>query len=193
MAVSGPWPLAYLRLEKIMLSVLDRCAAEMDAHLDLFLDFLTILHFVVDQIPSETSQNAEPFYRTFASVITKQCSMMENFPGDSKYTNALKESLETVITPLKRVTGYTLNAYEAFGYNILPLPLLATESKSDAAHQVRESLAASINYKLLANALATSFKESGIYSRSPLKDRGARLRLLGTFISRFRRGGLRAS
>jgi ubiquitin-protein ligase E3 C len=108
--------------------------------------------------------------------------MMENFPGDSKYTNALKESLETVITPLKRVTGYTLNAYEAFGYNILPLPLLATESKSDAAHQVRESLAASINYKLLANALATSFKESGIYSRSPLKDRGARLRLLGTFI-----------
>jgi ubiquitin-protein ligase E3 C len=117
MAVSGPWPLAYLRLEKIMLSVLDRCAAEMDAHLDLFLDFLTILHFVVDQIPSETSQNAEPFYRTFASVITKQCSMMENFPGDSKYTNALKESLETVITPLKRVTGYTLNAYEAFGYN----------------------------------------------------------------------------
>jgi ubiquitin-protein ligase E3 C len=182
MTASGPWVSAYLQLQKIILTILDRQGADLDSQRYPFVEILTILLFLTDQIPSETSQSAEHFYRTLASVVSKLSSLIEASPENPQYTDAIKVSLETVITPLKRVTGYTLNAYEAFGYRIMSLPVVATESKPDGIHQVRHFLAESINYKLLANALATSFKDSGLYSHATLKDVAARFRLLGSFI-----------
>ena len=83
---------------------------------------------------------------------------------------------------MKQVTGYTLDAYEAFGIHFLTLPLLASDSTSPCLHKFRDSLADSINYKLLANALATLSKRAGLQSKAELKSTSSRLRLLGNFI-----------
>jgi ubiquitin-protein ligase E3 C len=139
-------------------------------------DYLTILHFLAEQIPAETAQNAPQFYRTLASLISL-------YPADSSTeTPNFVIILDTIIAPLKKVTGYTLNAYEAFGYIIMILPILSGDLASSGTQLVRNVIADSINYKLLANALATLFRNPGLYSQPELKDTYSRLRLLGNFI-----------
>lgn len=178
-ASSGPWPLAYVRLQSILLSVLDRRGQTIESQPALFQDYINILHFLTIQIPAETAQNAQYFYGTLALIVSRLASTWETSPEATE--QAIKTILEAAIVPLQ-VTGYTLNAYEAFGSIFLTLPVLSAESTSPITQQVREFLANAINYKLLANALATLFKKSGLYSVSGLADPGARLRLLGTFI-----------
>jgi ubiquitin-protein ligase E3 C len=60
--------------------------------------------------------------------------------------------------------------------------LLSAGTPSPLIQKFRDSLADSINYKLLANALATLFKGSGLQRQPELKDAASRLRLLGSFI-----------
>ncbi|KAF2866893.1 E3 ubiquitin-protein ligase NEDD4 [Massariosphaeria phaeospora] len=176
---SGPWPMAYLRLQRIILAVLERTNKSAAAAWDRYADYITILRFLTDQIPSETSQHATHFYRTLADVVLRLSPELESSAGDSP---ALSLLLATVMSPLTKVTGYTLNAYEAFGYLFLPLPILAADSTSPSTLRFRDSLADTINYKLLANALATLFKNPTEYPRVDLVDIPSRLRLLGTFI-----------
>lgn len=177
---SGPWPSAYLRLERIVLSILERQTKDA-APWNQYNDFLTILKFLAEQIPAATSQHAKQFYDTLAHVAVKlfpveEASVAEN---ESDLVNTL---FETVISPLAKVTGYTLNAYEAFGYAFLILPMLSANTTSSLATKFRDSLADVINYKLLANALATSCKESGLQARRELASTIDRLRFLGAFI-----------
>lgn len=181
LACSGPWPSAYLKLERILLTVLERQTAA-STSLGQCGEFLTILRFVADQIPSETSQNAHRFYRTLAHIVSQlfPASEAATEAGDGlEWVNTL---LETVISPLKTVTGYTLNAYEEFGYIFLVLPILSADTTSPFATKFRDSLADAVNYKLLASAVAISLKESGLGARRELADTASRLRFLGSFI-----------
>jgi ubiquitin-protein ligase E3 C len=179
---SGPWPSAYLRLQKMVLTVLERRIELTTSSWVHYRDFLIILRFLADQSPSETSQNAKHFYHTLALMISKLWPGSDEANGREESSDALNVVLETVVSPLTKVTGYTLNAYEAFGHTILTLPILSTDSNSPFTQKFRDSLAGSINYKLLANALATLFKTSGIQARPELKNISSRLRLLGSFI-----------
>jgi ubiquitin-protein ligase E3 C len=181
-APSGPWPLAYLRLQRIILTALQRQREQLVSQRDDYNIYITVLHFLATQIPTETSQNAQQFYHTLAGAIWKLCSILDVSRENTKCTEAIKLTLDTAIVPLKQVTGYTLNAYEAFGYIFLTLPALSVEANSKLAQPVRDYLAEAINYKLLANALASLFRDSGLYTHPELKDAAARLRLLGTFI-----------
>jgi ubiquitin-protein ligase E3 C len=177
---SGPWPSAYLRLQRILLVAIQRQTKAPAVDWTQMGNSLCILQFLADQIPAETSQNAEHYYRTVALVVSKLASTPK--AQDAAHTNVWPVIIGTVISPLKQVTGYTLDAYEAFGLHFLTLSLLSSDSTSLPLQKFRDSLADSINYKLLANALASVFQRSGLQAKPELKNTISRLRLLGTFI-----------
>lgn len=177
---SGPWPCAYLRLQRLLLVSLERQSQSSSASWAHLRPSLILLRFVADQIPAETSRHAQQYYRTLAHVISKLT------PGLDSSETADGEEWEvvvgTVVSPLSQVTGYTLDAYEAYGVSLLVLPLLSSDSTSPPLQKFRDSLADKINYKLLANALATLFRTSGLQGKPELKSTMSRLRLLGSFI-----------
>ncbi|KAF2179222.1 hypothetical protein K469DRAFT_304152 [Zopfia rhizophila CBS 207.26] len=178
----GPWPLAYLRLQRIILTALERWSKPGCGEWGQYDSFLKILYFVTDQIPGETSQNAKQFYRTLALVVSKVSPSWDTANGAASNPEQVEVILKTVVSPLTKVTGYTLNAYEAFGYIFMTLPTLSADCTSSHAPEFRVLLADFINYKLLANALATLFKCSGIHGHSELLEPASRLRLLACFI-----------
>ncbi|CAN9093336.1 unnamed protein product [Alternaria alternata] len=179
-ASSGPWPWAYLRLQRILLVAIERQLQKTSTvQWQQIKPSVVVLHFLADQIPAETSQNAQNYYRALAHVVSTFTSILEAQSDGSDVSEIIARA---AISPMKRVTGYTLDAYEAFGIRFLTLPLLASDSTSPCLHKFRDSLADSINYKLLANALATLSKRAGLQSKAELKSTSSRLRLLGNFI-----------
>ena len=179
-ASSGPWPWAYLRLQRILLVAIERQLQKTSTvQWQQIRPSVVVLHFLADQIPAETSQNAQNYYRALAHVVSAFTSILEAQSDGSDMSDIIARA---AISPMKQVTGYTLDAYEAFGIHFLTLPLLASDSTSPCLHKFRDSLADSINYKLLANALATLSKRAGLQSKAELKSTSSRLRLLGNFI-----------
>ncbi|KAF2204578.1 hypothetical protein GQ43DRAFT_453699 [Delitschia confertaspora ATCC 74209] len=180
-----PWPLVYLRLQKMILTILERRTNAGKTDWSDYAPFMTILNLLVRQIPAETSQNAPRFYRTLSLVVASVFSTLVQHTGAAtppiEGRDPLKLIVETVVMPLKHVTSYTLNAYEAFGCIFMTIPRLSTETTSLSQH-FRDLLAESINYKLLANSIATVFKSSGIFAYAELAGESARLRLLSSFI-----------
>jgi ubiquitin-protein ligase E3 C len=177
LAAGGPWPSAYLRLQTITLAIIQR-QMKISPSLESYAHFAATLHFLVAQIPAETSQHAHQLYQTLAHVV----SVMTASGSADADSTLVKLLFETAMSPMSNVTGYTLNAYEAFGYSFLPLPVLSADTDSRFATAFRDLLADAINYKLLANSLATSLRESGLKAHPELADTASRLRLLGCFI-----------
>jgi ubiquitin-protein ligase E3 C len=133
-----------------------------------------LLRFVANQIPAETSRNAPSFYRTLGDCVQKLAPTATSEAWEVLY--------DTIVTPLVNVTGYTLEAYTAFSYVLLTLPLLNADAPSALVQRFRDSLADSINYKLLASATATLFRGSGVQAHPELRSAASRLNLLGSFI-----------
>jgi ubiquitin-protein ligase E3 C len=184
------WPTAYLRYEKLLLATLQQKNKGSTSWWDIRNEhgsgtLVGILQFVAAQIPSETSQQAKIYYQTLAETVSKIGPTITGSSSSSKETTdwqSWRLLLRSVVTPLKAVTGYTLDAYEAFGQIFLTLPLLCSESASPLIQKFRDSLAEEINYKLLASALATLFKTTSLQTHPQLKHPKSRLRLLGLFI-----------
>ncbi|KAF2116398.1 hypothetical protein BDV96DRAFT_573992 [Lophiotrema nucula] len=180
---TGPWPLAYLRLQRIASTVLERAVHAVTSDQSLYSDLLRLLHFLAIQIPAETAKNAHHFYRTLVLLVSKASTNWEEESNDDGGNAELvRILLETATVPLKQVTGHTLNAYEAFGCVFMTTPILSTSSTAVLPQKFRDTLADAINYKLLANALASLFKHEGALHRDDLKSVSSRLRLLGCFI-----------
>ncbi|KAF2264642.1 hypothetical protein CC78DRAFT_616562 [Lojkania enalia] len=179
---SGPWPLAYLRLQRIILTVLERWNKLAVADWNQYVGFLILLHFLSIQIPAETAQNAKPFYQTMAQVLSRLSISWERSDTPDVSLDQQKILLKVLTCPLKTVTGYTLNAYESFGFIFMTLPVLSADLSLPIAQSFRDGLANVINYKLLANAVATSLRQAGIASRPDLAETMTRLRFLGCFI-----------
>jgi ubiquitin-protein ligase E3 C len=177
-ALGSSWGSAYFKLEQMLLVVLQRQSKASRLSWTNSGSLVALLRFVAEQIPSQTSQNAKPFYRTLADVVA---TLEPTLRDDTATSEAWEIIFGTVVSPLK-VTPYTLDAYEAFGYIFMTLPLLSSGSPSASIQKFRDSLADKINYKLLANALATLFRESGLQAQPELQSPISRLRLLGPFI-----------
>jgi ubiquitin-protein ligase E3 C len=175
-ASKGPWPSAYFKLEHLLLAILQRQSKTATLLWPQSGSIIKILRFVADQIPTETSRSAKSFYHTLADAVTKLAPTIQDNSA------AWEDIYGAVVAPLKQVTPHTLDAYEAFGYVFLPLPLLTSGSPPSLVQKFRDSLADSINYRLLANSLATLFKGSGLQKQPELHDAPSRLRLLGSFI-----------
>jgi ubiquitin-protein ligase E3 C len=171
-------------LQSIILTVLERRVAAGRTDWPSYGSFIVLSHFLATQIPAETSQNAQRFYRTLSMVVSAAFSSLgENQGGsvsDTEGSDPLKLIVEVAVTPLKAVTGYTLDAYEAFGCIFTTLPLLSSDTGE--SRRFRDLLANTVNYKLLANALATLFKTSGFLTYAELAETPGQLRLLGCFI-----------
>ncbi|KAH7396768.1 hypothetical protein DE146DRAFT_720190 [Phaeosphaeria sp. MPI-PUGE-AT-0046c] len=176
----GPWRPTYLKLELLLLAVLQRQTKASTLSWTRSGRLIALLRFVVNQIPSETSQNAKLLYRTLADAVPKLEATLQD--SDAAGAEAWETIFGTVMSPLKTVTPYTLDAYEAFGYIFMTLPLLSSGSPSPSILKFRDSLADALNYKLLANALATLFKGTGLQSLAELQSPASRLRVLGPFI-----------
>lgn len=178
LVATGAWPTAYFRLQQVILRIMDRQSSEASPQ-SASREFsnLSILRFLAEQIPQETSKNAPQYFRTLAHVASRSA-----LSSGAEETDLLESVFPAIIAPLTRVTGYTLDAYEAFGLEFLTLPFLSAYTNSVLATKFRDSLANAINYKLLANALATTLKEHGLQSRKELSKAAARLRFLGLFI-----------
>jgi ubiquitin-protein ligase E3 C len=177
-ALGSSWSSAYFRLEQMLLAILQRQTKASQLSWAQSGSLIALLRFVADQIPAQTSQNAKQFYRILADVVAKLEPTLED---DTISAEAWETIFGTVISPLN-VTPHTLDAYEAFGYIFMTLPLLSSASPSPSIQKFRDSLADAINYKLLANALATLFRESGLHAQPELQSPISRLRLLGPFI-----------
>ncbi|KAF2744173.1 hypothetical protein M011DRAFT_470833 [Sporormia fimetaria CBS 119925] len=196
----GPWVSRYLRLQSLVLTILYQQSKRPEIDSDVLLDYLHVLHFLTTQLPSQTAQDSSSFYFILASLVSRIGSTLERPEGGrvegGDASTALKVALETVIVPLKHVTGYTTNAYESFGYAFLALDVMGAVSTSPAS-KIRGFLADVVNYKLLANVVASAIKQSGLRSRRSFEnairksglhahrdwdDVSSRLRLLGSFI-----------
>jgi ubiquitin-protein ligase E3 C len=177
---SVPWRASYLRLEHLLLAIIQRQIKAGTLSWAHSGSLITLLRFIAEQIPSETSQNAKEFYRTLADANTKLEPTLHD--SDAATQQAWESIFGTVVAPLKKVTPYTLDAYEAFGYIFMTLPLLSAGSPAPSVQKFRDSLADTINYKLLASALATLFRRSGLQAQSELESAISRLQLLGSFI-----------
>jgi ubiquitin-protein ligase E3 C len=173
---SGPWPLAYLRLQRIVLTALERGLPPLQPDDPELHAMWMVLHFLVHQATAETAQNAVQFYRTLALLVTRAAS----HTWESDCPSDLMRS--TLLIPLKKVTGYTLNAYEAFGYNFMSLPLLNSVAPPAIFDKFRDELADAINYKILAHAMSSWLKTSAMQSQAALATTTDRVRFLSCFI-----------
>lgn len=177
------WPSAYLKFEKLLLAALQRRnKGPTSWWTSRPGNLVSILQFVASQIPSETSRHSKLYYSTLAETILKLAPSLLDTSGESNHWTSWETFLQTILVPLTTVTGHTLDAYEAFGQIFMTLPLLSCDTTSPPIQRFRDSLAESINYKLLASALATSLKESGVQSQLQMQSSSSRLRLLGMFI-----------
>ncbi|KAF1967075.1 E3 ubiquitin-protein ligase NEDD4 [Bimuria novae-zelandiae CBS 107.79] len=178
LVANGAWPVAYFKLQAVVLRIMGRQSKESTSQgrLKEFLN-LSILRFIAEQIPAEMSKNAAQYFHALAQFVSRSIPA-----ADAAHDESLEPIFQAVMAPLKKVTGYTLNAYEAFGFGFLTLPTLGADTSSPLATRFRDSLANAINYKLLASALATALKEHGLQSRPELATVEGRLRFLGLFI-----------
>lgn len=177
----GPWPSAYLQLQQLVLRILDRQTNAKSAHNTLG-DFLDITRFLAEQIPAQTAQNGPRYFHVLAHALSATVSRNNGSADPAERATDLETILPVIIAPLSTVTGYTLNAYEAFGFEFLTLRMLGADTTTPAITEFRDSLANAINYKLLASALATGLKENALQSRSELADVDSRVHFLGLFV-----------
>ncbi|KAH7383387.1 E3 ubiquitin-protein ligase NEDD4 [Pyrenochaeta sp. MPI-SDFR-AT-0127] len=179
-AIDRSWLIAYLKLEIILLEVLGQHSQSPVFSWEHTGRILASIRFVADQIPSETSQNAQQFYRTLSHLASTLGPSIE--APNTADPSAWHLLLATITSPLEHVTSHTLDAYEAFGCTFLALPLLGSDLMSPLILKFRDSLASSIDYKLLAGALARLLRDSGLQAYHELKDPSSRLQMLGSFI-----------
>lgn len=188
----GPWPSAYLRLERLVLTVLDRkvAMARFTFGEDSVSDFMMILRFLADQSPPKSAPMTPIFYRTLSVLCTAAANLLVTTDTEAIALERITESLvETAVAPL-RLTGKELDederdgyklAYRTFGLQLLALPALGSGT-SPFSRKTRDALADKTNYRLLAAALAGLFTETSVYSIAELATPVSRLYLLGAFI-----------
>lgn len=189
---SGPWPLRYLRLERLVLTVLDRLedTRGLDFGAATLSDFMVILHFLAAQIPQQTAHITPILYRTLSNLFTAASQLRVTTNAETVAMERITELLvETAVAPLQ-LTGRELDeqerddyklAYRTFGLLLLTLPALGA-AYSAFSRKARDALADKINYRLLAASLALAFKNTSVYSVPELSSPVSRLYLLGTFI-----------
>ncbi|KAF2493513.1 E3 ubiquitin-protein ligase NEDD4 [Lophium mytilinum] len=187
---SEPWPLAYLRLEKKILVVLDRRCKEHNTPWESYTGLVKLLQFLAERIPAETAQNAKHFYSTLAAIAqlftmsyVASDRNSELVPGDDfNDSKSFALVIETALTPLKTFAAYTINAYEAFGASFLTIPIVTRIDDTNLPNQILPWLADHVNYKLLASALSTMINTAGFGAYPELTEPLGRGRLLACFI-----------
>jgi len=162
----GPWPMAYLRLRKLVLAAIPSARGEL-------LFELETIAFIGEQIPEYAAKDTTTLYQTMAGVVHLACFNAE------LDTTLMTLIIRILTAPLQSLTATAMEAYESFACHFLALPNI-TESPFNP--KWLNSLAEHVNYKLLASSLAAVVSNSHFVEYAPMKNSGSRLSLLGCFI-----------
>jgi ubiquitin-protein ligase E3 C len=162
----GPWPMAYLRLRKLVLAAIPSGKG------DLLFELETVA-LIGEQIPEHAAQGAKQLYRTMAGVVHKACSK------DGLDSMLMGLTLRVLTAPLQSFTAGSLQIYEAFACEFLTLPDI---TEAPFYPKWLDSLAEHVNYKLLAGALAPLISSPDYHGFRRMRDSKNRLTLLGCFI-----------
>ncbi|KAJ9658707.1 ubiquitin-protein ligase (E3) [Coniosporium apollinis] len=168
----GPWPMAYLRLQRLILTAIQKRNTE-------GLSLLEALCSVTERIPRETARNARPYYQAMAALTSHLSS--ESSEAERSVL------LEATFAPLRVMTADTLTAYQAFACTYLTASSLAGDPAVEVAYLsprtwLLDALAERLNYKLLDNALSAVVKTQNYAHYPELLDSSNRVRLLACFI-----------
>jgi ubiquitin-protein ligase E3 C len=170
---TGSWPLAFLRLQRLVLKVID-VASVAAADASLFQG----LAMTIDLIPDLTARNARPVYRVLRHLVQRVAASGMDSDETSRFI------LQTALPPLKAITAYIDLAYEAFACELLTLQDI---SKPPLLHSLLEPLADGVNYKVLSNSLTSTLRHLDYHGYNTLKSQRSRASLLGCLIFFHRR------
>jgi ubiquitin-protein ligase E3 C len=162
----GPWPMAYLRLRKLVLTAIPSSSG------NLLFELETVA-FIGEQIPDHLAQSATQIYQTLAGVVHRSCL------AKALDTAVMAVIVRILTAPLLSATIGSAQIYEAFACDFLTLSDI-TESPF---HPIwLDSIAEHVDYKILASALAAAISSGRQTNHPRMKDSRNRLSLLATFI-----------
>lgn len=171
----GPWPMAYLRLQKLLLNAIRSSFLKLSS---LKIDFeLETVAFIEGQIPSEAARVAQQLYETMAIVVHGLCTIGPelHFPTMSLVVRVLTSSLQ-------KITPFSEQTYQAFACEFLTLPDITGPTFTQFEPLWLNSIAEHVNYKLLASALAPIVSTPSYGGYKSMNDSRNRLNVLGCFI-----------
>jgi ubiquitin-protein ligase E3 C len=166
------WPLAYLRLQRLILKVLEEITTTNGSLTERAWIFKG-LAMTIDHIPDLTAHNARPIYQILRHLI-QQLGSQEHITDD-----LIHFILQAALPPLKSITTNIEAAYEAFGWELLTLEEL---TKPPLFQSLLQPLADGINYKLLSHSLAMTLKGLSPTRTIPQIDPRSKSILLGCLI-----------
>jgi ubiquitin-protein ligase E3 C len=169
-----PWPLAFLRLQGLVLKIIDSISAKA-VEGDLGADTILFqgLAMTIRRIPDLTARNSRPVYRVLRRLV--QLIGTRGTSSDEAY----RFILQAALPPLKAITSYIDLAYEAFACELLTLQEI---SKPPLYENLLQPLADGINYKLLSNSLVSTLKSPDYHGYTRLRDQKVQAVLLGMVI-----------
>lgn len=164
---SGPWPMAYLRLQKLVLTAIPRTFEK-----DWIFELETIL-FLGQQIPKLAAQNARLLYQTLADLNRP------TFIASKGYIKVLPVIVKVLKGPLPAVGPESEAIYEAFACEFLTKGFITEDPWYP---KWLSALADEVNYKMLAFALSSTVSSNDYNGYKAMSDPQSRLNLLGCFI-----------
>lgn len=164
---SGPWPMAYLRLQKLVLTAIPRTSEK-----DWIFELETII-FLGQQIPKLAAQNARLLYQTLADLNRP------TFIASDSYIQILPVLLKVLKGPLPAVGPESEVIYEAFACEFLTKGFITEDPWYP---KWLSDLADHVNYKVLARTLSNTVSSNDYNGYKAMADPQSRLNLLGCFI-----------
>ncbi|TID15300.1 putative metallocarboxypeptidase [Venturia nashicola] len=164
---SGPWPMAYLRLQKLVLTTIPRTAEK-----DWIFELETIF-FLGQQIPKLAARNARLLYQTLADINRP------TFIASEGYIKVLPVLVKVLKGPLPAVGPESADIYEAFACEFLTKGFVTEDPWYPKWLSV---LADDVNYKMLACSLSSTVSSKDYNGYKAMDNPQSRLNLLGCLI-----------
>ncbi|QDS75114.1 hypothetical protein FKW77_007378 [Venturia effusa] len=164
---SGPWPMGYLRLQKLVLTSIPKTSPK-----DWIFELETI-YFLGQRIPKLVAQNARLLYQTLADLN------QPTFIASADYSETLPVLVKVLEGPLPAVGPESTIIYEAFACEFLTRGFI---TRSPWYPTWLSHLAEHVNYRVLAGTLSETVSSNDYGGYKAMSDPQSRLNLLACFI-----------
>ena len=164
------WEVTYLRVQKLVLSILS--SHDINDQPALGSKLLTVLTFTAENAPQRTSTNSKLYYHTLGLLAA-------SMPPRGLFPDLIESLLQSIITPINASNEGTLHIYENLSLIFLTVPLL--HIKLDGMKGLI-FIAKHLNYHTLENVLAQYLEDNHKPAGSEIQSAESRLWLLAYFI-----------
>ena len=139
---NGPWPLAYLRLQKTCLAGIQANENSTSSKL-----FVQILDYTGQIVPELTTRNVAPYYDAIRNTLLR---------------NTVDIPASVLLAPLRWFGQWSEQAHQMLAIKILPIPNLSEKVKSSRSGlSGLEEVTEHLNYKLLIASLSNILNKNG--------------------------------